>query len=807
VAWICAIQLVFVALKKYHISMPLINAPLQGEDLLVDDTAHVKNSIDDANTCLLHDSTLDCSETAKSLDLESPSFTIEKSSTPRRSVSFTLTQSPQVEEPSCPAKLEVFSAESKVCSHVEYHGKETAANALIKKLCSDSNRNDTNKRQRRLGREVKHSSISKVEKETSIMNNTLSSRHIHSNQEGDQSKRRKLWTSMDDTLAEARSTLKRNSSCHAIDSHQRRVSRMVGETNLSSKMKISQLDLLIQFQKKRKETSKVPVGPSSVTETMEESMKDQGSNPKWQKTERSCKQLKEQRHQSKQLKIGLDGYNIEYDSSSSTQPQEKERLGLLRTPGPTLEARAMLPSASYEPTIDQDVMSSDENDSQSYSHKPRRLFACKQSAPDATSPSCEYAQAVQIARPQVSSQPLNYNQQSNMTQLRVGASSSVTTNDEVAGHANIGIEEDSKDNTYSSNNRTIRSQIGTESNWHDKSGQRLENNSHNVNSYPALYNHTLDTIRMQNRRKSDAPTFLTRCNHTPSPSPSYGDTPVHGKNEQISIQVLCSESFFDTWGPLMGMLASGMWLHNNSLNAVNDGSVINAMSYGPPIEFIDCFLVDICGVDIELPNRQAVQIVCTSSLESETSAKSRVIELAQLAALGRYKHLFVLICHDSIISAAVTRHILQLQAAVLQSTNGPPTSISFKTVSHLNLAAALAETIMFSTSTKDGCRILSRDIVNHDDRDKERAKFLLWSLPLLCASGALELLSTYASQAARDNQHQTFKDLFASQLVRQKIMLASASESAQLPNVNSNAILQLNRALEEPLGLKFESDH
>ncbi|GAX25828.1 hypothetical protein FisN_17Lh214 [Fistulifera solaris] len=119
---------------------------------------------------------------------------------------------------------------------------------------------------------------------------------------------------------------------------------------------------------------------------------------------------------------------------------------------------------------------------------------------------------------------------------------------------------------------------------------------------------------------------------TSHPAAQKNFVSINGVPSPDPIHVLCTESFLETWGDLVCAVTANKWhqCHSGqSLSCLRD------------IRFIDSPLLDGCGVDLELADRGALLLICTSVLDDETAARDIVVALAELVALDRYVYIYV----------------------------------------------------------------------------------------------------------------------------------------------------------------------
>lgn len=270
--------------------------------------------------------------------------------------------------------------------------------------------------------------------------------------------------------------------------------------------------------------------------------------------------------------------------------------------------------------------------------------------------------------------------------------------------------------------------------------------------------------------------------------------PVPCVSSLPALQFLCSENFLENWGFVVAELASGRWANEPS-NLLHPQDSNRA---GRKISLIDTPLLGACGVDIESPGRCGYLVYATSALASLKEAKQIVMEVAELASIGRYNHLKIWICHDVPASIEITKHIVKLHCSVLDISGNIPTKVSFKTATQKTLARSLAATLLKSPKPSPESLELQDGVIRcaHDKQIQERSLFLLSLLPLLNASGAIQCI--LLAKKLLPPGSPSFRMLFQNQRLRQQIMLQSTSQSLGC-EVHPAAMPQLSLILQ--LGL------
>jgi hypothetical protein len=317
---------------------------------------------------------------------------------------------------------------------------------------------------------------------------------------------------------------------------------------------------------------------------------------------------------------------------------------------------------------------------------------------------------------------------------------------------------------------------------------------------------------VDNSTPQAAPDHHQRLSTSGGPGGASGYDSVQGGTEDMSplsqenlntdqsrlptAKVLCSEEFIESWGDVVAELASGRWTHSFP---ANDGpnEVQTERCSGRKVELRDTPLVDQCGIDIELSNRCAILLYNISTLEAPQQAREVVIGLAQLVAIGRYKHVCVILCYDVPVTSSITRHIVQLQTAVMSSDGKLSTSTFFKTASPATLSATIAQTVFVHNQVPAGPLSEPPTDVVTDEQIGEWSRFLLSLLPTLSAHGAIQCIQL-AQQIAPSGP--SFGLLFQSAHARQQIAMATTSNPCRAPAIHPHTMAQLSHILRASLG-------
>ncbi len=227
------------------------------------------------------------------------------------------------------------------------------------------------------------------------------------------------------------------------------------------------------------------------------------------------------------------------------------------------------------------------------------------------------------------------------------------------------------------------------------------------------------------------------------------------------IQVLCTESFLETWGDLVYAVSANHWPQCHS-----------GQSCSRDIRFIDSPLLDGCGVDLELADRGALLLICTSVLDEEAAARDIVVALAELVAADRYVYTYVLLIYDIATTPNVSLGICRLQNAVLQHGRQPPTRVIFKTSTASSLPESLASIIISRETLQTAkSKHVYEDLQNA--QFCQQACFLQRLLPSMSGNGAIQCLKL--ARAITSPADPYFSAMLTNTAIRQQIMMAATS--------------------------------
>jgi hypothetical protein len=205
--------------------------------------------------------------------------------------------------------------------------------------------------------------------------------------------------------------------------------------------------------------------------------------------------------------------------------------------------------------------------------------------------------------------------------------------------------------------------------------------------------------------------------------------------------LLTSETFLEASGHIVAELATGRW--RNALSMSENSGFDDSTQQ---IAIIDCPLLDVAGVDIELSDDSAiiVQYLSSWSLENDQNGNTRgkvssiqrgarafIRRLVFLAASGRYDAIHVILCLDVEMSKALSGDIVTLQNAVVQQIGCPTETVSFEYVGSRALSASIAMRLMSAPAEIGGLHFIS------DQDVQERARFLITLVPTMTVHMAL----------------------------------------------------------------------
>ena len=246
------------------------------------------------------------------------------------------------------------------------------------------------------------------------------------------------------------------------------------------------------------------------------------------------------------------------------------------------------------------------------------------------------------------------------------------------------------------------------------------------------------------------------------------------------LQLLCTEPFLDFWGDVVAEL--GRFPDRDCLGSHGKQRIV----------LLDTPLMNFSGVDVELPGRCGLLLFdASTSLNTTEQAKEAVLDIARLAAIGRYVQVFVFVCVQGHFSAETAKHLIQLQCAAVPARGLPETVFSFQTLLRKRLPQAIATTVR-SQESHSTSSVPRSDLLRavSESTTRERAIFLQALVPVLSPTGALEVL--HMAKNMLPSGCPFFQVLFKNQRVLKKIALL-ASSTERSTSIHPHAIRQLIR--------------
>lgn len=252
----------------------------------------------------------------------------------------------------------------------------------------------------------------------------------------------------------------------------------------------------------------------------------------------------------------------------------------------------------------------------------------------------------------------------------------------------------------------------------------------------------------RNARTQPTTRTLSNQQHTSLPVSSTAHGPAlqnvssPGFHGLVAFKLLCSEFFLETSSEVVAELASGRWTSSlfTQTNTTESGVLSDpATRLGRSFEFYDSVLVDRCDVDIELCGRRGIVVSYLDSWEGTEEPKILTRRLVQLASVGRYKTLEIILCAGRAVSASTAMQVTQLQNALLRYGDSPPTRCVTRFVSPHSLSATIAHCALCSDGSSYRAISGLYDVVR-DEFAIERIRFLLGIVPTLTVGGAIQLL-------------------------------------------------------------------
>jgi hypothetical protein len=233
-----------------------------------------------------------------------------------------------------------------------------------------------------------------------------------------------------------------------------------------------------------------------------------------------------------------------------------------------------------------------------------------------------------------------------------------------------------------------------------------------------------------------------RCN-----IPNRSQLPKSNPSERVDppIQLLCSETFLETWGLTIGELASGEWAESlASQPQIEHGQApiltsTESATTGRKITFVDTSLAETCGIDIELPDRGGIIVSSLSSWRVDGVTRSLLQRILDLAGMSRYSDLQIIFCADVEVNSSIARKITKFHTVLMRQNGKPSTVLHFSTVSPRSLSTCMAQAVLAS-NIRPQQNMDDFEARLGDDRTRERIIFLLSLIPTITLNGALQCL-------------------------------------------------------------------
>lgn len=272
------------------------------------------------------------------------------------------------------------------------------------------------------------------------------------------------------------------------------------------------------------------------------------------------------------------------------------------------------------------------------------------------------------------------------------------------------------------------------------------------------------------------------------------DSRLNVENTSNALTVLCTESILDSWSDVIAELVSGRSLPLN--HQTPDDRAKNTRFNG--VVLIDTPLMGYGGVDIEVPGRYGILLVdAKTTLQSVEATKVAVLNIARLAAIGRYRHIFVFVCIEGPLSREVAKHLIQFQCASMPPNWHPETMFSFQTRLRKDLASSIAEVLISVTHNGMLGNSIGSAYLETVSQSTclERAILLQTLVPVLCPCGALEILDVARRLMPKDCPF--FQMLFKNPEFLIKIESVAKLDMAEC-SIHPSALKQLNRVVRVP---------
>ena len=320
---------------------------------------------------------------------------------------------------------------------------------------------------------------------------------------------------------------------------------------------------------------------------------------------------------------------------------------------------------------------------------------------------------------------------------------------------------------------------------------------------PTNQNHDKSHVHVRDNAQLKAP----EC----SKGLDYLMTKTSACRPETPLQLLCSETFLESYGEAIAELASGRWSKQEESPSQEEHFgrepySCSDLDAGQKITFIDTSLMDESGIDIEIPGRGAIIVTSLSCWPDVESTKSLVRRVVEVASTSRYQTLEIFVCADMEISEPAVEIIMKLQNSLLRKNRKTQTVASCRVVSSRTLSASIAYSVLFSGFSQASNSNL--EIFLADDRNRERASFLCSIIPTLTVGGALECLSVRVnnrpnlnSSDEEEESRKWFQNLLGKDdRERKRLLMRLKSEPKSFRDLHLVSILQLSFVVNSFLG-------
>lgn len=305
--------------------------------------------------------------------------------------------------------------------------------------------------------------------------------------------------------------------------------------------------------------------------------------------------------------------------------------------------------------------------------------------------------------------------------------------------------------------------------------------------------------------------------HSNTPNRSQPFESNSSKSIDPPIQLLCSETFLETWGLTIGELASGEWAESLvSKPQIKHGQVpilpsTEPATTGRKITFVDTSLMETCGIDIELPNRGGIIVSSLSSWGVDGVPRSLLQRILDLAGTSRYSDLQIIFCADVDVNSSIARKISKFHTVLMRQNGKPATVMHFSTVSPRSLSTCIAQAVLASNAQPQQ-NIEDVEACLGDGRTRERIIFLLSLIPTITLNGALQCLRLGSIVSAQQEITEESSKAWFQKLVgksdheRKRIRAMVLSMAPELQDLHPDALIQLAYVLNVSLGKRPASN-